>query len=209
MKKIFFLLHIALISFALAQVESRKPAAAVDIPEFYMDALSFASSDSLTSRVDLYAHVPYDALQFVKSDNQYVAKYEVTFNFLTDDNASVSEKAWSEEVRVQQFDQTLSKHAYSLTERSVAISPGIYTLRAQMRDNESKKISTVVKKIIVGNYSTSNLALSDILLVTKVTTEGEKRNLVPNIPGNVGENNNVFYLFFELYSPQKPDSLEL
>ncbi|MDD8019400.1 MAG: GWxTD domain-containing protein, partial [Bacteroidota bacterium] len=42
-----------------------------------------------------------------------------------------------------------------------------------------------------------------------VTTEGEKRNLVPNIPGNVGENNNVFYLFFELYSPQKPDSLEL
>lgn len=204
-------LLISILSFSVlfAQVETRKPPADYDLPEFHIDAMSFSTGDSTSSRVDLYIQIPYDALQFVKKENQYTAKYEVTINFLTEENSSVSEKVWSEEIKLATFSQTESKGAYSLTQRSLMIQPGIYKIRTQVRDEESKKVSTVVRRMIVGNYTMQNLAISDIMLVSRVTTEGERRNIVPNVTGNIGENNNVFYLFFEIYSPDPADSLEL
>ena len=205
------IISLLVVSFAVltAQVETRKPSAEYDLPEFYVDALSFSTLDSTSSRIDLFIQIPYDALQFVKKENQYVAKYEVTINFLTEENTSVSEKVWSEEVKLSSFIQTESKGAYSLTQRSLMIPPGIYKIRSQVRDEESKKVSTVVRRMIVGNYTMRNLAISDIMMVSRVTTEGDRRNIVPNVTGNIGENNDVFYVFFEVYSPRQSDSLEL
>ncbi len=207
MKPLFLFLFIS--ASAFAQVEARKPAATFDLPEFFVDALSFSSGDSLSSRVDVYVQIPYDALQFVKKNDAYVSKYEVTMNFLTDDNASISEKVWTEEVRVPLFDFTESKKAFSLTQRSVNITPGIYTLRSQVRDNESKKVSHTIKKIIVGNYATKALSLSDVMLVNRIATEGETRSIAPNVSGNIGENYSSFSVFFEVYSALASDSLEL
>ena len=193
----------------LAQVEARKPISTFDLPEFFVDALSFSSGDSLTSRVDVYIQVPYDAVQFVKKNDRYSAQYEVTLNLLGDDNSSVSEKLWTETVNVPIFEYTGSRHAFSLTQRSVNIAPGIYTLRSQVRDLESKKLFHVIKKIVVGNYSTKALSLSDLMLVNRTGTEGEKRTIAPNVSGNIGENNNSFSVFFEIYSSRPGDSLEL
>lgn len=193
----------------LAQVEARKPYVSFDLPEFFVDALSFSSGDSLTSRVDIYVQVPYDAIQFVKKNDRYVAGYEISVNFLTDDNASVSEKVWTEEIVVPLFEYTGSKKTFSLTQRSIDIPPGIYTMRAQVRDNESKKISFVVKKIIIGNYFKKELAISDVMLVNRMSNEGERRAISPNVSGNIGENNNSFSIFYEVYSDRGSDSLIL
>jgi GWxTD domain-containing protein len=190
-------------------VEARKPYVSFDLPEFFVDALSFSSGDSLTSRVDIYVQVPYDAIQFVKKNDRYVAGYEISVNFLTDDNASVSEKVWTEEIVVPLFEYTGSKKTFSLTQRSIDIPPGIYTMRAQVRDNESKKISFVVKKIIIGNYFKKELAISDVMLVNRMSNEGERRAISPNVSGNIGENNNSFSIFYEVYSDRGSDSLIL
>jgi len=192
----------------LAQVEARKPLPMLGAPEFFVDALSFSTGDSLTSRVDVYVQIPYDVLQFVKVNDRYVSRYEITLNFLTDKNSSISEKIWTEEVSVPLFEYTGSKKAYSLTQRSAEIVPGLYSLKVQLRDNESGKISSVVKKIIVDNYFKSILSLSDVMLVSRIAAEGERRRIVPNISGNIGENNNVFSIFFEVYSSNPADSLE-
>lgn len=202
------LMCIVISSCLYAQVEARKPLPTFDAPEFFVDALSFSTGDSLSSRVDVYVQIPYDVLQFVKSNDRYVSKYEITMNFLNDKNSSVSEKIWTEEVKVPIFEYTGSKKAYSLTQRSAEISPGLYTLKVQLRDNESGKIFSVVKKMIVDNYYKTPLALSDVMLVTRIATEGERRKIVPNISGNIGENNNAFSIFFEVYSANAEDSLE-
>lgn len=191
-----------------AQVETRTPTEN-EIPQFFVDALSFSSDDSLSSRVDVYVQIPYDALQFVKSAGKYRSQYEIMINILTDENSLVSEKVWNDEVTVPTFDETQSKKAYSLSQRSVLVVPGIYTLRVQLRDNESKKVTTIVKKIVVGNYSGSGVTVSDILLVNKLTVEGERKNIVPNISGNLSEASGMFYLFYEIYSPVIRDSVEI
>ena len=203
------LLFCLLSSVLFGQVEARKPLQTYDAGEFFVDALSFSSTDSITSRVDIFVQIPYDILQFIKANDQYISKYEITLNFLSDNNSSISEKIWTEEVKVSSFEYTGSKKAYSLTQRSAEIPPGIYTLKTQLRDNESGKTSTVSKKIVVDNYFKNALAVSDIMLVTRIATEGERRSIVPNISGNIGENNSTFSIFFELYSSNPEDSLLL
>ncbi|MFA6467926.1 MAG: GWxTD domain-containing protein [Bacteroidota bacterium] len=206
-KSIFIVM--ACSSALFAQVEARRPQTSIDLPEFSVDALSFYSGDSLSSRVDLYVQVPYDALQFLKRNDRYSASYEVSINFLTDDNASVNEKVWTEEIKVPLFEYTASKKAFHLTQRSVNIVPGIYTLRAQVKDNESKKVSYVIKKLIVGNYATKVLSVSDMMLVRRTSSEGGRNVLAPNVSGNIGETNNTFAVFFEVYSAAPTDSLRL
>jgi len=191
------------------QVESRRAPEIIDSPEFFVDAISFSSGDSSSSRVDLYVQVPNDALQFVKKDGSYISQYDVTINFLASDNSSVSEKMWSDEIRVPKFDETESKLGYGLTQRSVLIAPGMYKLRAQLRDNESKKSFTVVKNVVVGEFAPRALTVSDVMLVNRVTSDGETKTLLPNVSGNIGENNRAFSIFFEIYSPRATDSLQL
>ena len=193
-------------SAVFAQVEARQPV--LTMSEFFVDALNFSTGDSLTSRVDVYVQIPYDVLQFVKAGDQYVAKYEITMNFLNDNNSSVSEKIWTEEVKVSSFDYTGSKKAYSLTQRSAEVPPGSYTLKVRLHDNESGKNLPVLKKITTENYSTLSLAISDVMLVSRLATEGQRQTLVPNISGNIGENNNSFSIFFEVYASNPDDSLE-
>jgi GWxTD domain-containing protein len=209
LKKNIFWIVILAGQFAAAQVEARKPSLANDLPEFYVEALSFSSPDSGVSRIDMYVQVSYDALQFVKKANVFAARYEVTANFLSADNVLHSEKMWSEDVTVQQFDITRTKTAFSLTFRSVTLVPGIYTLRTQVRDNESKKVATVVKKIVVGNYRMRDLSVSDIMLVTRMTVDGDRRNILPNVSGNISDGNPLFNLFFEVYSPHAKDSVQI
>ena len=194
---------------AAAQVEARRPLTTFDLPEFFVDAISFSSGDSLTSRLDVYIQVPYDAIQFLLSGDKYAAAYDVTLNFLDEDGTAISEKGWTERVTVPLFEYAQAHRLFSLTQRSVSLTPGIYTMRTQVRDAESKKVFTVVKKIIVGNYATSSIAVSDLMLVNRMTAEGEKRTLAPNVSGNIGENRNSFSVFFEVYDQRVPDSLEV
>lgn len=194
---------------AAAQVEAHRPGAMTDIPEFSVDALSFASGDSTVSRVDVYVQVPYDALQFVKAGGAFAGRYEVTVNLLSPDGALQSEKVWNEEVRVPSFEATISRNGASISQRSVTVPPGIYTVRTQVRDLESKKVSTVVRKIIAGNYNAAPLSVSDIMLVSRLTQAGDRRSITPNVSGNIAESGNRFLTFFEIYAAVPADSAEV
>jgi GWxTD domain-containing protein len=190
-----------------AQVEARVPISGPDIPEFFMDALSFASQDSLHARVDVYLHVPYDVLRFVSVNGQYKATYDATVNIMTDDNTSVAEKAWTEEVTHSTYEETERRSAYNLSQRSLDVPPGTYIVRAQVHDNESKKTATVSRKIEVRTFN-NPLSMSDIMLISKVTSEQGRLNIVPNISGNVADVVNGLYVFYEVYSKGGADSVE-
>lgn len=194
---------------ATAQVETQKSQYVSDVPDFHVDALSFSSDDSTVSRVDVYIRISYDALQFVKRTDDFLARYEVTVNFLTPEDVLQSEKVWTEEIKTREFELTQSRTAVNLSQRSLTLSPGIYTVRTQIRDLESKKVSTVIRKMIVDNYVSSRLSVSDIMLVSRVTSDGDRKSIMPNVSGNITESNNRFYAFFEIYDAAANDSVRI
>ena len=192
-----------------AQVENRSESPRADVPDFYVDAMTFQSNDSLSTRIDTYIQVPYEALRFVSSDSEFVARYEITVNILGTEGNAVLEKIWNEEMHLRTFEQTQTKNGYSLTQRSFTLPPGNYVMRTQLREMESRKVSTQLRKISVPGYRGVRFGISDIMLVNHVTNESGHATIVPNVSGNLYNVPDGFFLFFEVYNATKADSLEL
>ena len=184
---------------ALGQVENRQPAYLAK-PAFYVDALCFAAGDTLSSRLDLYIQVPYEALRFLKEMNGFVSKYEVTVDILDSGQDLLQEKTLNEEIREEKFDQTISEQGFNLTQSHFELSPGKYSLVVQVQDKDSDKVFRIEKDIFVPTFSHRTLSISDIMLVGHISVEGEKKIIQPIVSGNVGNLSEDFNLFFEVYN---------
>ena len=192
-----------------AQVENREEQPHADVPDFYFEALTFQSPDSLQERIDVYVQVPYDALRFVSTDSAFLARYEITFDILGSEGNVVLEKMWNEEVLSTTFEQTQSRGGYSFTQRSMLVAPGSYLLRAQLRELESGKVSTRLKKIDVRDFTGQKFSASDVMLINRITHEVGRTHIVPNVSGNLYNVLDGFFLFFELYNATNADSVTL
>ncbi len=179
------------------------------IPTFFFDAISFSSEQKSKSRVDVYLQVPYEELRFVKEGEQYVARYDVTMAVYTPDRKLAQDRSWTVEVREKDFTQTVSSRQYSLTQRGIDLEAGEYEFVVNMQDQDSRRNAQLRRSLLVTDFGKDSVSVSDIMLVNRVTTEGEKRKIVPNISGNVGHLAEGFFLFFEVYSEVPSDSINL
>lgn len=174
-----------------------------------MDAIAFAGSTPGQSRLDVFLQVGYDALAFVKQDDQFYASYEVTLAILDSIQAQVTEKVWTEEIKIPDFSQSVAPTAFSLTQRVVPLSPGRYTITVSIRDNESRVTRKITRSILVSDFSGRGLALSDIMLLSRVSMQGEKRSILPNVSSNLGDVNTRASFYLEAYNTAGFDSTHL
>lgn len=171
-----------------------------EVVPYHVDIISFASLNSTHSRLDVFVQVSHDNLSFIKRDDQYVASYEVTIIVNDSLGGLVNERQWTEQVRVTNFDESVSPYVTSLTQRSLEISPGKYSVTTIVRDAETKIARRLVREVRVRDFSEGQIALSDIMLVRRLTVTGGKRSIVPSINPNVGNLSEGFHLFFEVYN---------
>jgi GWxTD domain-containing protein len=188
-----------------AQVEAL-PRTVESNPLVYFEAISFASDLKDKSRLEMYVQMPYEELRFVKEGEEYVGRYDLTLNILTESEVVTWQKNMLVEVRSRDFVQTTSRHMYSLKQLSADLDPGTYELQLQVRDEDSKNTANLKRTFIVSNYSRDSVSLSDIMLVNHVTTSGDRKTIVPNISGTIPNTADELYLFCELYMPKKADS---
>jgi GWxTD domain-containing protein len=192
--KIFLLLIIC--QSVRAQVEmANEPDETRSLPKFYHDYLNFYAPDSSTTRMDAFIQVPYNQVQFVKSDKGFTATYTVTISVFDENRDKlVSEKVWNEEVNEKEFEQTNSQNNYNLSFKSFYLAPGNYIIRSSVEDKESKKKSLE-----------KPLALSDIIIISKISEIGDSKKILPNVSGNVATQKDGVPIFFEVYSNKPGD----
>ncbi len=194
---------------APGQVESMQSLIDEKPESFFMDVISFRGSNQPQSRVDVFVQVGYGGLSFVKRDDRYFASYEATIAVYDSASNLVTEKSWTDEIKGVTFEESVSPRPYNLTERIFTVPPGRYTITASVTDRESKVTRRQSRKVLVSDYAHQKFSLSDIMLVSRVTMEGDKRTLVPLIGGNVGSLSDSFYAFFEAYNDTTVDTVHL
>lgn len=193
---------------ANGQVEMRR-GLEKEPPSFFFDAMCYASGEAEKARIDLYVQIPHTAIRFTKEGDQFFGRYDVTLSVFTPSEQLVLEQNWSRDVRLDNFARTTSNRFYSLTQRSVDLNPGQYQLLVQVRDFESQKTSQIRRAIIVTDFNRDSVSMSDIMLVNRLSTDGERRSIVPIVSGNVAQQTEGFFTFFEVYNRAKADSVEL
>lgn len=171
---------------------------------FFFDALNFAEYESygLQGRLDVFVHVPYDIITFVKKDEFYVGGYEITALVRHSDGNQVNqEELWDRTVRLLSFERTNHPGYYDLSQKSLQLSPGNYLVEIIFEDKESLKEFRLSKQITIRKFDANLLGVSDLMLVRDVEQEGGRKKISPQINPNVAALKDGFDVFYEVYNP--------
>jgi GWxTD domain-containing protein len=210
MKKVIVLLFLLASIFAryLYSQDENTIGAAKNTSDIFCEAFSFKSDQPGKGRVDIYIQIPYTGINFVKEDERYVSRLELSATILNK-SKQLWQKNQTMELSVKDFTQTLSDKRSTLKQLSADLDPGKYELVLQITDEESKTVRTINKEVEVKNLTNDSLALSDIMLVRRMNMSGERKEIVPNLTGILSKESIPFYLFFEIYNRIRMDSVRL
>ncbi|MGE5400044.1 MAG: GWxTD domain-containing protein [Ignavibacteriales bacterium] len=199
--KTVFLFLLALLLPLSAQVEnSKRQGSREGSPVFFFDAYNYKGSQQGKTRMDVYLEVPYFGAQFIKSGNGFSASYTLTISIFDESKDKlITEKSWSETISADNFDATTSKDNFNLSVKSFDLAPANYFLRIEMENKDSKKSSTQESMFTVRNLETP-LAVSDILLISKIMEVEGSKKMIPNISRNVASRKEGLMLYYEVYS---------
>jgi GWxTD domain-containing protein len=192
--------------FAQAEVQEKPDDNASGV---YAQAYSYESDQKGKGRVEIDIQIPYENVSFVKEDDLYVARLEIAASISSPEDQPVWQKSQSVEIRVKEFAQTTSSRHSSFKQFSTDLSPGKYELLLQVTDEESKKGAKIERPLKVVDFGSDSLAVSDLMLVSRVSSDGAKKAVVPNLIDNVEQDTSGFYLFFEIYDNVQIDSVRL
>lgn len=201
MKKLVLTLIIFAILPAYSQVETSSPRTYA-MPQFYFSALNFAGDLSQTeSRVDIYVQVPYEYLQFVKEGDHYVASYEVNVQIVPAKGKHIVEKVWKQKVIADNFEQTISRAFWDISQAFLNLPFGEYKIGVQVIDLDTKRGLKKEGTISVRNFTRSPITISDLMMVSSVKVENGVKTIVPNVLSAISSSGDKsFYLFFEVYN---------
>ena len=172
---------------------------------YYQDFLNFAGEKSIQTRVDVFIQVPYNEIQFVKTEQGFAAGYSVTISVFKEDKSTLlSEKTFNEKVEIKNFEQTISGSNFNLSLRSFNLSSGTYLIRTEIEDKDSRKTSSSENKFEVRDFTGSS-GISDMMLVAKKTVVDGSNKILPNVSRNVLTKKEGIPLFFEVYKNQPGD----
>ena len=191
---------------AKSQTDLPRQTASVDWPVFSLETFCYDADDSNETRVDVYVDVGYDVLHFVNEAEIYRASYEVEIDIVDSLDHPLSEKSWVERLETKEYEKTVSLKESNLSVRSFVLPPGMYILKAQISDEETRKTYKLRRAISARNFRRNRFSFSDLMYAENVSIEGSKKVITPIISDNVGSLQNGFFLFFEAYNRLQIDS---
>jgi GWxTD domain-containing protein len=198
MKKLLFIcvFLFSLIAFAQDEDYSRIPDNKI---KYYQDFMSF-KGETDKSRLDFFIHVPYNAVQFVKTGQGFEAGYTVTVSVFDEEKKNlITEKIWNEKIVAISYELTNSPENFNLGHRSFELTPGVYSVKTSLFDKDSKNEYTSENKVVVKQFTTVP-AISDIMLIARKTVVEGSSKIIPNVSRSVVTDRDPLSTFFEVYS---------
>jgi len=185
----------------LAQVEqSAGTNNELGLPSYYYELVNYRDQKSPLTRVDVFVHVPFNSLQFVKDGSGFKAEYTISVAVYDKEKEKLlTEKLWNEKITVPDFDQTHSRTNFNLSLKSFLLQPADYVFTITVEDKDSRKKSEAEKKFTVKDLS-SPIAVSDLLFIGSKMGVGEKEKTFPNISKIISTAGGKLSVYAEVYA---------
>ena len=170
---------------------------------FFMDVLFFKGEKDSTQRVDVFSVVPYTTLTFMKKDSLYIGDYFLTVT-LKDANTGREIQTIRKErpLKEERIEATLgATAAFDYTQTSFTITPGSYTVIAEISDVLSKRSVSMQRSFKALNTDALQFAMSSVMLASAITPNGDRATITPYLSDDVSAlTQDGFYVFFETYN---------
>ena len=199
--KLILMLFLAVFAFLSQHVQSK----ASDYPLFQHDVVVKASPDDLKlARIDIFAEVLYDDMQFVKTDEEFEANYELTAVLLKGKD-QVDGKIWKESVVVDSYAKTNSRGDISLTHATFNdVEPGKYKVALSFEDLNGNQTYKIESKVTVDDFGKPAISGSGITFARQVQIEDNQvKGIFPEVTNTYKGLGFPAHAYFEVYNPKR------
>jgi GWxTD domain-containing protein len=183
-------------------------------PEFFetrsYDALDFDYSTFLIPdrtgekyKLQVFTRIAFNRLQFIKVQEKFRAKYEITVELRNEDKELIHEKSWIEEVQTEVFKETDDYNLHHFTGIRIPATHGKYTLNIYMQDIETKKRALQTREYEIPKIKENQFRVTSLMFVENLVKENnEIKGFIPTILTSLSNSGKVYYAYFEII----PDS---
>jgi len=190
------MLLISLSARADIRIDARK-----EMPIYYYDIMTKAAEDTGMTELKLFVKIAHDELQFIKDEEFFKARFELTVTVLNESEETVESYIKAHDVTVATFEETNAPYSYAFAEVSFALEPAPYTLVVGLADLDSDRGGQHKVELDLIDYWKFDFSMSDLLLADTTYTRADGVfQLEPNVLWNLGSESKTLNLYFEIYS---------
>lgn len=142
--------------------------------------------------------VSYDELLFLKTNDGYRARYEVTA-ILYDDGTQVTGDSWRREVRVDGYEKTNSRKLTIREELELKAAPGSYRLKVELASLDTRSSGLVETTVEVPEISRDGLTLGPIVFESRESATPDSAAVL-DPAREYGEDKPVVYIRVPVYA---------
>jgi len=147
---------------------------------YWIHATPLAGSDSVLFR--FYAKIPYDAVQFVRRDNVYSARYDLTFQVQDQKREIVFVKIVKRNISTDAFQKTIDPKLAETETIETKLAPGTVTVFIELRDAETVRPFQKTESITVPGFFSKPLVLTEPFFFHKLPMDSSRVSVFPEIP---------------------------
>jgi len=179
-------------------------------PFFYMDLVNLRSDEKGKSQLDGYFKIPFDELQFLKTENGlYQAIYEISMVLFDEDDFQIDGKIWRDTVMVDNFDATNSRRDFVFNQVTFHLPPSKYRVDVRMLDADTQRNSSQKTTIALRDFSSAKLTTSDILIAEDIEKDANGRLTASPLVGAPRKEDGKLFAYFEVYSESSAPVLDI
>lgn len=152
------------------------------------------------ARVDVYAALPYEALQFEAAKDLHVAKYSVSIAIRDSTSRLVIDTTF--ERGVSETDYRVSRGSTGAADRTVRtllLAPGTYRMEITTKDVFSRREFRAQRDFTVTDHTTQLPSLSSILFLDQIEQRGDRFKISPYVGDMIHDPTMTLFAFFETY----------
>lgn len=171
---------------------------------FFFDALTFRGTTDSLQRLDVFAVVPYQHIQFVKQGDRYISRFTLTINVRDSTGAIVETSKYPRTIAETSYEATQGVTAqFDYVQSVFNVRPGLYSIDVLLYDEIAKSDKSRSRKLSVLPFSRFPFALSSAMLASAIAQTPEGLTVTPHITDDVTMLlEDDLFVFFESYNAQ-------
>ncbi len=170
-----------------------------------MTTMHVRHADTDSSRLDVYAALPYRWLRFTAGERVLFASYRLTATVTDTLGRVIAERSLDR--TLQETDRSVASggtDAADITQTTVVVAPGNYRVELRVTDQLSNRQQRTQQAVTIPSYRRGTISLSGILLVERIEERNRRYVITPIVGSDISAYENGFFAFFELYAaPQQ------
>lgn len=176
---------------------------------FYLDAVVFNSTDSTEGRIDVYVVVPNETLNFEKLSDNFIANIDLQIE-LTSNGDRVDRQRVKKTITSSNYEESQGANGeFNNYFFRFSVNSGSYNVEAKLVDELNGKKFTRNREVTVIDFNKFDFSVSGILLVSQIEELDGKYKITPYISDNIGNLEDNFFAFFEVYNKNEQRDIKL